>query len=295
MRGNAPVPPSDRFMEANGIRLHYRESGAPDAPPVLLLHGITGHAGMWVELAATLADDWRCIALDFRGYGRSSSSPTGDYDRSDHAADVAALTAALGLRDLTIVGHSLGGAVAMLHAAAHPEQVARLVIVECGAELPAGQRTPQADLAPLPESFNDLDAAAAWARRLDLYRRAAPAWLETYLREGLVQREDGRLTWRLDPRIRQRLASPARTPATPLWYLLPSIACPALLVRGADSRNLGLRMAQRMLAAIPHCQFVEIPGAGHGVPWDAPEMFAAVVRRFLEQPHPAEGASRANP
>jgi esterase len=277
----AAARPSDRVAQVNGLRLHYREAGAPDALPLLLLHGITGHAGMWDNLMRTLAGEVRCIALDFRGYGRSDRSPDGAYERSDHAADVAAFVEALDLHRVAVLGFSLGGAVAMLYAATQPERLAKLVVVESGAELPPGQRTPRPDLAPLPASFASLDDALAWARRLDLYRRASDSFLRAYLADGLSAQDDGRLTWRFDPRIRLRLASPQRTPATPLWYVLPAITAPTLLVRGEESRNLGLRMAQRVLAAIPDCRLVQVPGAGHGVPWDAPEVFAAVVRRFL--------------
>ncbi|MCX6024167.1 MAG: alpha/beta hydrolase, partial [Chloroflexi bacterium] len=253
----AEAPATEGYVPANLLRLHYRERGPVDAPVVLFLHGVTGHAGMWDSISAALLSEFRCISLDFRGYGQSDWSPGGAYDRSDHAADVAAVAQVLGLARFSLVGFSLGGAVALLYAAEHPESVERLVVVDTGAELPSGMRAPRHDIAPLPDAFPDVDAAVAWSRKLDLYARADPRWLRSYFAEGLTADDDGALKWRFDRRIRQRLGAPGRTPAAPLWYLLPSIACPTLLVRGVESPNMGMRMAQRMLAAIPDCRMAQ--------------------------------------
>src|SRR5690349_14922489 len=87
---------ADRYVTVSGLRLRCRECGPQSALPVLLLHGSTGHAGMWEGLAAALAPAFRCIALDFRGYGQSDRAPGARYDRSDHAADVAAVVTELG-------------------------------------------------------------------------------------------------------------------------------------------------------------------------------------------------------
>src|SRR5437899_2686145 len=104
----------DRTLVLNGQRFHYAEWGAPTAPALLLLHGVTGHARTWDEEAAALASRYRVLALDQRGHGDSDPSPNADYTVATMSADVAALADSLGLDRVSIVGLSMWGRVPIL-------------------------------------------------------------------------------------------------------------------------------------------------------------------------------------
>src|SRR5262245_17686061 len=98
----------DRTVPANGLQLHYVEWGDPGARPIVLLHGITGHARTWDRLAADLGHAYRVIALDQRGHGDSQPAPDGDYSTAAMAGDVAAFADALGLGTFSLLGLSMG-------------------------------------------------------------------------------------------------------------------------------------------------------------------------------------------
>src|SRR5215813_15220977 len=125
----------DRTIILNGQRFHYTEWGAPTAPPLVMLHGVTGHARTWDEEAALFASRYRVLALDQRGHGDSDPSPDADYTVATLAADVAAFVDALGLARISLVGLSMGGRVAIGFAGQAPERVDRLVIVDIGPEI----------------------------------------------------------------------------------------------------------------------------------------------------------------
>src|SRR5581483_7345090 len=155
----------DRTLVLHGQRFHYTEWGAPGAPPVLLLHGITDHARSWDPLAAALADRYRVLALDQRGHGDSDPAPDGDYTLATMAEDVAAFVRAVALPALRVVGLSMGGRVAIAWAAGRPADVARLVVVDIGPDIAeAGLRRVATAMAATPESFASVDEAFAWVR-----------------------------------------------------------------------------------------------------------------------------------
>ena len=126
----------DHVLQLHGQRFHYTEWGEPSAPPVLLLHGVTGHARTWDGEARALAERYRVLALDQRGHGDSDPAPDGDYSTDSLVGDVAAFADALALPPVRLVGLSLGGRVAIAFAARHAAAVERLVVIDIGPELP---------------------------------------------------------------------------------------------------------------------------------------------------------------
>src|SRR5437773_7043729 len=129
----------DRTVDARGLAFHCVEWGDPAAKPLVLLHGITGHARTWDRLAADLAPHFRIVALDQRGHGDSPPAPDGDYTMGTMAQDLGAVADALGLGTFTLLGLSMGGRVAIAYAGGQPSRVERLVIVDIGPDIhPAG-------------------------------------------------------------------------------------------------------------------------------------------------------------
>lgn len=105
---------TDRFTTLNGLRAHYVEWGAPDAPPVVLLHGLRSYARTWEAVAAELDGRYRLIALDHRGRGDSAWDPAGDYSTGAYVSDLEQLADSLALERFTLVGHSMGGTNAIV-------------------------------------------------------------------------------------------------------------------------------------------------------------------------------------
>jgi pimeloyl-ACP methyl ester carboxylesterase len=151
------------IADLHGVRLAYRAWGEPDAPPIVLLHGIGGGGpGDWDTVAEDLAGRWRVYALDQRGHGRSDR--TSDYAIDSLVADVAGFLDALGLKSIILIGHSLGGVVAYLFAARRPDRVSALVVEDAGLMYP---RTPVPPQRPDGELPFDWDAVLALRSQID--------------------------------------------------------------------------------------------------------------------------------
>ena len=118
---------AERKVATDGAAIHVRSGGS--GPAVVLLHGYGETGDMWAPLARDLARDHTVIVPDLRGLGLSSK-PKGGFDKKTQAGDVAAVLAALGVRQADVVAHDIGNMVAFQFAAQHPEQVRRLVLID---------------------------------------------------------------------------------------------------------------------------------------------------------------------
>src|SRR5262245_18033949 len=194
----------ERSVPINGLSLHYVEWGDADAPPIVLLHGITGHARTWDRLAADLGPRWRVIALDQRGHGDSDAPADGDYRVSPMADDFAAFADRLGLTRFTLLGLSMGGRIAIAYAGAHADRLERTVIVDIGPDihLPGLERV-RAMMAGAPELLESEAQAIAYVRRANPLYDAAE--LERRVVHGLKRSPDGTLTWKYDKALRDMM------------------------------------------------------------------------------------------
>jgi pimeloyl-ACP methyl ester carboxylesterase len=270
---------TERTLKVNGLSLHYLDWGPPEAPPVVLLHGITGHARVWDHLAERLVPGRRVLVLDQRGHGDSDPAPDDDYRVATMADDLAAFAGSLGLDRFALLGHSMGGRVALQYAAGHAARLERLVVVDIGPDINlAGLQRVRDMMANAPERIESED----WA--VEYVRRANPAQdldlLRHRVRHGLRRTPDGELTWKYARGLRDMMRAGRRDPVD-LWEPLPRIPCPTLIVRGADSDILSPEVAKTMTERLPDGRLVEIPGAGHTVPADRPDDFVRHVRAFL--------------
>ncbi|HET7876077.1 MAG TPA: alpha/beta fold hydrolase [Methylomirabilota bacterium] len=275
------MAPADRTVRVNGLGLHYVEWGRPDAPPVLLLHGITGHARVWDTLAGRLADRYRVLALDQRGHGDSDAPEDADYRVSTMAEDLEGFAKASGLGRFDLLGHSMGGRIAIAYAAEYVARLRRLVIVDIGPDInPAGLKRVRDMMANAPERIESEEWAYEYLRRVNpLYD---PAELRHRIRHGLKPLANGGFAWKFSKGLRDMMREGSRDPID-LWPALSRIPRPILLVRGTESDILCPEVARRMIEAFPTGRLVEMPGAGHTVPGDKPEEFARIVRSFLDE------------
>src|SRR5262245_44848982 len=205
----------ERTVKVNGVTLHYLDWGAADTPPVVLLHGITGHARVWDHLAARLQPEYRVLALDQRGHGDSDPAPDHDYGVGTMADDVAAFVDRLRLDRFALVGHSMGGRIAIKYAADHAAHIDRLVIIDIGPEINlAGLQRVREMMAQSPERIESEEWAVEYIRRanplqdLDLLRER--------VRHGLKRLPGGELTWKYATGLRDMMRE-GRRDAVDLW------------------------------------------------------------------------------
>lgn len=274
---------SDRFVTVRGLRFHYCEWGDTAAPAAVFLHGITSDARAWDDEARALAARFRVVALDLRGHGDSEKAPDGDYSHQTLADDFAAVADAIGLARFHLVGLSLGGRVGFAYAAAHPGRVERLVVVDIGPDIAAdGILRVLRAMASAPERFATLDDVRAWIRAMN------PRYTETKLRQraelAVRPLPDGGCGWKYDVELRESVRQGRMRPAPDLWPAWTALACPTLLIQGAESDLLTDEIAKRMIEAQPHARLAVVPGAGHTVPGDQPAAFLRLLTEFLTAP-----------
>ena len=266
--------PIDRYLVVNGLRLHLLDWGGGEGrPPLLLLHGFTGHAHAWDTLSIALQPSFHVYALDQRGHGESD--PAEVYNAVASFDDIAGVVDQLGLTALVLVGLSMGGRNAMYFTSKRPDSVTKLVIVDIGPEISARAAQP-ASGPPEPETWGSIEQAAQHLFRgnpypgIHYYR-----WVASH---SLRPRPDGALVWGWHPSIKER-----RSQADVDWWaVLRAITSPTLVLRGAESTVLDREVAERMAKELPRGRFVEIPRAVHTLHEDNPDAVVAALREFLE-------------
>jgi esterase len=271
---------SDRTIVLHGQRFHYVEWGQAAGPPVVVLHGVTGHARTWDDEAQLLGERYRVLVLDQRGHGDTDPAGDGDYSDASLLADLVAFVDALEIRRPSLVALSLGGRVAINFAGSHPERVERLVVVDIGPEIaPVGRARVGALMANAPERFESV------AEVVTYLRSHAPLYTEAMLRHraqhAVRPLPDGGFTWKYDRALRDIIRQGRMRAPADLWPQWRAITCPTLLVRGALSDVLSEETTKRMLDELPAARLIVVPGAGHTVPGDQPAAFQALLREFL--------------
>ena len=269
---------------AGGVRLHVREVGERDAPPVVFLHGIMGHRRDWDVLVHRLGSTHRVFAVDQRGHGRSEW--TRSYRVAEMADDAVALVEQLGVAPVPIVGHSMGAMVALLVAARRPELVDRIVLVDI---VPDSLRTESA--AQMPEMFAAMatatfvtvdEAVAEWHSGNPLARADL---LHNYVRHALVAGADGLLRWEFDAWGLRSFVSGVRPDE--LWDAIDAVRCPSLVVRGALSPFTTPTQVAEVAGRLGGATVIEIADAGHDLGVEQPDAVTDAVIAFLgERPEP---------
>ncbi|MEX2228578.1 MAG: alpha/beta hydrolase [Dehalococcoidia bacterium] len=278
--------PHDEFIEANGMSFHYRESGDPRTKhAIVMLHGYAETSEAWAECTLDLAREFRVIALDLRGYGRSDRATDLDYTRATQVEDLEAIIDGLGLRSVTLVGHAMGGANAICYAAEHPDVVTALVLIETAPEvLRSGIETLRRMLGS-GDAFETLEDAVEAFRPYFPY--ATTDQIERRALAALRQNDEGEYAWDFDPIYRDPTArppepDPGQRRLSDLWDCVDRVQCPTMIVRGAETDMLTPEAIQRLHRRIPGSRVSLIEDAGHWVPTDQPAALSLNVREFLQ-------------
>ena len=254
------------------LELHLRRYGERDGPPLVLLHGLFGSGANWHGIARRLEARHRILVPDLRNHGDSPSDPVMTY--SAMAEDLAELLAVEEVARAIVVGHSMGGKVAMWLALSNPERIAAAVVVDIApVAYPGGFETLIDALLALP--------LADVADRKDADRRLAAAIPDCAVRGYLLQNlrhDSGGWGWRCN------LTGIAA--ALPALLDFPdaggqSFAGPALFLYGTNSNYVGSDVLGTIRALFPHARLRAVPNAGHWVYSDQPDAFVGALSGFL--------------
>jgi pimeloyl-ACP methyl ester carboxylesterase len=287
------VGPASRFYVSQRLRLHYVDWGNEDRPLLLLVHGGRDHARSWDAVARELRHDWHVVAPDLRGHGDSAWAVGSSYPLSDLVLDIAQLLEALDAYPVTIIAHSLGGAISLLYAGAFPERIAKMVVIEGLG--PPPEIESQIRGVPASKRMRDWVAqmqslAGRQPRRYPSIDAAAKRMLEenSFLSEdqahhltihGVARNEDGSYVWKFDNYT--RAFSPARFTDEEQIEMRGRVGCPLLLVNGTESWASNPERDGRA-AVFPNARVVAIEGAGHWAHHDRFDEFVRIVRDFLK-------------
>lgn len=285
--------PVEKRFRATRAELTYYERGRPGDPVLLLLHATGFHARCWDSVIRRLKKPWHSLAVDLRCHGKSEKTGLLT-DWTDHAADIHDLVNALDLKDITAVGHSMGGYCAAYTAGRNPERFRRLLLVDPVMMDPALYEQAAASG---PTSAEDHPVArrknhwTGWQEMYDRFKDRTPydLWLpevlEDYCRYGIRPRADGE---------DYELACPPASEASvymsslnrPIFDLVEKVTCPVTVLRAKsrdpnatrDTMDFSLSPTWAGLAAkFQKGRDVYLPHYSHFIPMQDPEFIARCI------------------
>ena len=296
---NAPVILPDHrtgTVESGDVTIFYRHFGAPrsGAPhfdtaggtPMIALHGQSYFSYDWIGIADELARDpaggREIVAMDMRGFGGSGWSASQAYKVQDFAADVLAVADRQGWDRFILAGHSMGGRNATYTAAAHPDRIEKLILIDYSpTNAKVGSMRVMNQSVDMPESFSGMDEALRYfgldPATVDPRKRARfEAYLGTF---------DGNYTVSRDPYFREVFRKTRDEGIKPdhgadLWACLGRVACPILVLRGRQSDMFAPETAEKVRETNANVTLAEVEG-GHNIPGDNPAGLIAALRPFL--------------
>lgn len=288
-------PFSPRYCEAAGFRQHYIDEGA--GRPVVLLHGQPTWGYIWRKFVGPLAKTHRVIVPDHMGFGKSETPADREYTLRTHVANLTALIDTLDLRDITLVMQDWGGPIGIGYAVRHPDRVHSLVLMNTVFGYGAAGRRDLPNPLETPW-FRWVRDGMATGRTEAVLSQLGSTILSVMQIVGLERLD------RVDPTFIRAYAAPFATPADckgaiefPLDLALGRIrdfvregasgvpglrGKPAIMIEGMLDRAIPAALAIADFRGVwPKAPVIEVPGAGHYIQEDAPEVAVPVVQGFL--------------
>jgi pimeloyl-ACP methyl ester carboxylesterase len=287
----ATVPAQLELRETtlHGQKVCYRMDG--EGPVIVLIHGITSSSAVWVDLMGDLVEaGYQVVAPDLFGHG-ASAKPKGDYSLGAHASGIRDLLGLLGVESATVVGHSLGGGIALQAAYQYPEYTERLVLISSGglgrevSPLLRAATLPGAELV-MPLLITDVAirsgaAVSGFFERFGL--RAGPHLQE--MARGFVSLRDQDAQAAFVNTLRAVIdAGGQKVSALDRLYLAERM--PILIIWGDRDSIIPVEHGRRAHEEVPHSRLVEIPGARHWPQLDQPGMVCEELVEFISTTEP---------
>jgi len=284
---------AQQVLEPNELTLHghrvsYGKAGR--GPVLLLLHGITNSSETWERVAARLSERFTLIAPDLLGHGKSAT-PRGDYSLGAHATGVRDILTSLGLERVTVVGHSLGGGIAMQFAYQFPERCERLVLVSSGGLgrevhlLLRAAALPGADwVLPVIASRHLVGVGRGLGALLQRVRLAPGGDLQV-LASGFASLDNAGSRQAFLHTVRA-VIEPGGQRVSANDRLALAARLPTLIVWGERDSIIPVEHGAAAHEAMPGSRFEVFPRAGHMPHDDDPDRFAAILTGFCESTEP---------
>lgn len=275
------------FLTIEGYRIAHTSMGAPSNPPVILIHGIVSHRGVWTRTMETLKDRFFCIAIDLPGFGESDKPRDGDYAIAKQAERVLKLADHFGFDKFTIIGHSMGGQiVTYLAAKLAPHRVHRLVSVD---GVVTGRLTGKVQnitrrMIALGEKFPALYGPTHLLSRWKpfVYWQFDPWFYKVKDLPFDAWELDRRMT--MNPEIAlPTLRAWDSLNATDLTPLLKDISAPALVIFGKQDGTVPTEQAYIFKEKYPGARLVVIDNCGHFPMYEKFEEYIAPLEMFLKE------------
>jgi len=260
--------------EVDGVRTYYEERGS--GTPLVLAHGLGGSTELWKHVVGALAEDFRVVAYDLRGSGRSETPP-GPYSLAGLAADLDGLVEGLGLGRVLLMGHSMSGSLVLAYAASHPEKVLGVVGVGAPSEIPDAGREGLRVRADTVESqgMGAVAETVATNGMAPSFREAHPEEFRAFVR--LLEANDAKGYGALC-----RVVADLDIAGD-----LGRIQAPVLLIAGDKDGVAPPAASQKTADAIPNGRYVQVEDCAHILPWENPAALLEAARLFLRE---ADGA-----
>jgi pimeloyl-ACP methyl ester carboxylesterase len=261
---------------------HYYILGTNSEQRIVFVHGLMAFAANWRKIANKLEGQYQCLIYDQRGHGRSMKPESG-YRPTDFAEDLYKITNELGWDQFHLVGHSMGGRVAIVFANMHPEKVKTLCIEDMGADVqPESYQYYEKMLNIVPTPFQSKDQMKEFFGNefLKLFTpHEPPSVLMTFLQANIEEKPNGLYDWKFSKQAVIDIVREGHK--RDYWLEVSSFKMPVLLVRGENSHVLKAEEFEKMQSVNPMITGVEIKGAGHWVHYEKYEEFTACLEQFI--------------
>lgn len=272
------------FVDIAGARLYYYAAGTRGGgEPIVFLHGFPTSSHLWHETVRHIPAGHRVVVLDLLGFGRSDRPAGRPVTLEGHAARVVALLDELRIGACTVVGHDIGGGVALLLALRWPARVSRLCLIDTVAFDGWPSRAVRMARATLPVARRLPPSVLLSAVRTELLRGYSSHDLATHSVERYLKpfaTPEGR-----DALVEHLLSLDASETAA-IAPSLPALAQPTAIAWGADDPFLPVELGRRLQAALPHATLDVVPGGRHFLPEEHPERVAEVLGALLARQAP---------
>ncbi len=277
-------PPSQFVMLPGGARGHVRDRGPRGAQALILIHGSNASLFTWEPWAKRLDDEFRVVTLDLPAHGLTGAVPNGDYTQEGMAKFVGEVADALGLKKFAMGGNSMGGRIAVLFAAEHPDRVTHLILVDSGG-LPSNQGDRW--IVQYGQDFAIRLARLPIINRV-LLHVTPRALVEAGLHRVIVRQEvinDAMIDtyWEFIRMEGTRAATIARfsAPNNGIQDRLGDIKAPTLILWGEDDHMVPVEAAHEFQVAIPGSKLIVYSMTGHAPQEEVADVSANDVRTFL--------------
>jgi 3-oxoadipate enol-lactonase len=256
------------YADNSGTKLYWEEHGSGD--PILMIMGLSFTLDMWFRIKPVLSKHYRLILFDNRGVGRSDT-PRGPYSMRQMADDAAAVMSAAGVSSAYVMGASMGGMIAQELALRYPTRV-RALLLGCTSGGALGSKLPHFRRLPITIGSAKTFEEREWLFSPLIYADSTP-------KERIAEDIQVRLAY---PQLRAGFLSQFAAILTWSSYRrLPEIQAPTLVMHGDEDRLVPIENGLRVARRIPRAQFVKVPGAGHVISTDQPDLVDDAVLRFL--------------